>query len=112
TACWRTVEAGALSYGTGTPYLPLRRLLQAYFHVDDRDDPSAIRDKVTDRLLALDSRFAELVAPILALLDIPVEDAHWAALDPPQRRLQINHAPRRVLPRERQNQPVLLVLEH
>jgi class 3 adenylate cyclase/tetratricopeptide (TPR) repeat protein len=110
-ADWRILEAGALSYGTGTPYLPLRRLLQAYFHVDDRDDPSAIRDKVTDRLLALDSRFAELVAPILALLDIPVEDAHWAALDPPQRRLQINQATRRVLLRESENQPLLIVLE-
>jgi class 3 adenylate cyclase/tetratricopeptide (TPR) repeat protein len=110
-AGWRVLEASALSYATGTPYLPLRRLLQVYFQVDDRDDATTIREKVTDRLVALDPRFAEYAAPLLALLDIPVQDAHWAELDPPQRRVQIGEAVRRLLLRESQEQPLLVVLE-
>jgi class 3 adenylate cyclase/tetratricopeptide (TPR) repeat protein len=111
TQGWRVLEAGGLSYGSGTPYLPVRRLLQVYFHIDDQDDGAAIREKVTDRLLALDPRFAELAVPLLALLDMPIEDAQWAGLDPPQRRQQTNDAIRRLLLRESQSQPLLIVLE-
>ncbi len=108
---WRLLEAGALSYGSGTPYLPVRRLLQAYFEIKDRDDATEIRDKVADRLLALDPRLAELAVPLLSVLDIPNQDGQWAVLDPAQRRQQANDAVRRLLLRESENQPLLLVLE-
>ena len=111
TQGWRVLEASALSYGGGTPYLPLRRLLQGYFQIDDRDDAGRIREKVMGALLALDPRFAELAIPLLSLLDIPTPDAAWAALDPPQRRQQINDAIRRLLVRESEIQPLLVVLE-
>ena len=62
-------------------------------------------------LLALDPRFAELAIPLLSLLDIPTPDAAWAALDPPQRRQQTNDAIRRLLVRESEIQPLLVVLE-
>jgi class 3 adenylate cyclase/tetratricopeptide (TPR) repeat protein len=111
TAGWRVLECGALSYGSDTPYLPVRRLLRAYFQIDDGDETTGIREKVTDRLLALDPRFGELAVPILALLDMPVPDAQWAGLDPPQRRQQTNDAIKRLLYRESENQPLLIVLE-
>ena len=50
---WLLLEASATSYDRGTPYLPIIDLLKAYFQLDARDDLQTIRDKVTDRLLAL-----------------------------------------------------------
>ena len=48
----------------------------------------------------------------LALLDVPVEDPQWQALDPPQRRQRTLDALKRLLLRESQVQPLLLVFEN
>src|SRR6185436_13761967 len=48
---------------------------------------------------------------LLALLDVPVEDASWKALDPPQRRQRILEAVKLLLLRESREQPVLVVFE-
>ena len=47
----------------------------------------------------------------LALLDVPVDDAAWSALDPPQRRQRTLDAVKRLLLRESQVQPLLVVFE-
>src|SRR5205823_9852274 len=47
----------------------------------------------------------------LALLDVPVDDPAWDALDPPQRRQRTLDACKRLLLRESQRQPLLLVFE-
>ena len=49
---------------------------------------------------------------MLTLLDVPVEDAAWQALDPSQRRQQLLDAIKRLLIRESQIQPILLVAEN
>src|SRR6185295_12969717 len=46
---------------------------------------------------------------LLALLDVPVDDLGWARLDPPQRRRRTLEALTRLLLRESQVQPLLLV---
>ena len=48
---------------------------------------------------------------MLALLDLPVEDAAWQALDPPQRRRRTLDGLKALLVRESQRQPLALVLE-
>ena len=67
-----------------------------------RDDAHDAREKVTGRLLTLDRALASIVPPLLALLDLPVEDAAWAALDPPRRRRATLDALKRLLLRESQ----------
>ena len=52
-----------------------------------------------------------MLAPLLSLLDVPVEDVQWAALDPAQKRLRTLEACKRLLLREAQVQPVVLVFE-
>jgi hypothetical protein len=51
---WLILEAGAVSYGEATPYLPVVTLLRGYLQIGDRDEPRAIREKVTGKLLTLD----------------------------------------------------------
>ena len=86
-------------------------LLKGYFKIGDRDDHREMRDKVLGRVLGLDRALEPLLPPLLALLDVPVEDAAWIALDPPQRRQRTLDAVKRLLLRESQVQPLLVVFE-
>jgi tetratricopeptide (TPR) repeat protein len=108
---WLILESGSVSYGKGTPYLPVVELLKSYFRIQDRDGQREIRERVAGKLLALDRALEPLLTPLLALLDVPVDDAAWAALDPPQRRQRTLDAVKRMLLRESQVQPLLVLFE-
>jgi class 3 adenylate cyclase/tetratricopeptide (TPR) repeat protein len=108
---WLILESGSVSYGKATSYLPVIGLLQAYFKVHDREAHREVREKVTGKLLTLDRALEPTLSPLLALLDVPVGDPVWEALDPPQRRQRTLDAVRRLLLRESQVQPLLLIVE-
>jgi class 3 adenylate cyclase/tetratricopeptide (TPR) repeat protein len=108
---WLILEASSVSYGKATSYLPVIDLLRGYFKIGDRDDHRDMHDKVLGRVLGLDRALEFLLPPLLALLDVPVEDAAWQTLDPPQRRQRTLDAVKRLLLRESQVQPLLVVFE-
>src|SRR5205085_2665272 len=83
---WLVLESGSVSYGQATSYLPVIDLLKSYCGIESRDDPRRLREKLTGKLLTLDPALQPTLPAFLALLDLPVEDAAWDALDPPQRR--------------------------
>jgi predicted ATPase/class 3 adenylate cyclase len=105
------VETGSVSYGKGTSYLPVIDLLRAYFQIESRDDQRKIREKVTGKLLSLDRALEPALAPLFALLDVPVEDADWTRLDPSGRRQRTLEGVKRLLLRETQIQPLIVVFE-
>ncbi|TMA94135.1 MAG: zinc-ribbon domain-containing protein [Deltaproteobacteria bacterium] len=108
---WLILESGSVSYGKATPYLPVIDLLKVYFDIEDRDDPRKIREKLTGKLLTLDESFRPTLPAFLALLDVPVDEPAWETLDPPQRRQRTLDAIKRLLLRESQVQPLVLVFE-
>jgi class 3 adenylate cyclase/tetratricopeptide (TPR) repeat protein len=108
---WLILEAGSVSYGKATSYLPVIDLLKAYFKVHEREIHREIREKVTGKLLTLDESLKPALPALLTLLDVPVDDAHWQALDPPQRRQRTLDAVKQLLLRESQAQSVLVVFE-
>jgi class 3 adenylate cyclase/tetratricopeptide (TPR) repeat protein len=108
---WLILESGSVSYGKPTNYLPIIELLRAYFQIQHADDTRKIREKVTGRLLSLDRQLEPCVTPILWLLDVPMEDETWERLDPPQRRLRVLDGVKRLLLRESQIQPVMVLFE-
>ena len=63
------------------------------------------------KLLTLDRALEPALPAVLALLDVLDDDAAWQALDPPQRRQRTLDAVKRLLLRESQVQPLLLVFE-
>src|SRR5215813_11989722 len=75
TQDWLILEAGSVSYGKATSYLPVIDLLKAYFKVHERETHREIREKVTGKLLTLDRALEPALPALLALLDVPVEDA-------------------------------------
>ena len=108
---WLTLESGSVSYGKATAYLPVIDLLKGYFGIQERDDPRALRERVTGKLLTLDRALEPLRVPLLALLDVPVEDAAWDGLDRAQRRQRTLDAVKQLLLRESQVQPLLVLFE-
>jgi class 3 adenylate cyclase/tetratricopeptide (TPR) repeat protein len=108
---WLVLEASSVSYGKATSYLPVTDLLKGYFRLSDRDTYRDVQEKVTGKLLTLDRALEPTVPALLALLGVPVEDPRWQTLDPLHRRQRTLDAVRRILLRESQVQPLLVVFE-
>ena len=111
TPGWLVLESASVSYGKATPYFPVIDLLKRYSHVEEHDDTRTIRAKVTGQVLTLDAALQDAVPALLSLLDALPEDSPFVHLDPPQRRQRTLDALKRVLLRESQVQPLLLVFE-
>jgi DNA-binding winged helix-turn-helix (wHTH) protein/tetratricopeptide (TPR) repeat protein/class 3 adenylate cyclase len=109
---WYMLDTRAVSYDQAIPYGPVIHLLKDYFQLDEGDSAPVIRDQVTTQLLSLDAALTPLVPAILTLLDVPVEDPQWQALDPPQRRQQTFQAIKQLLLRASQRQPLFVVVEN
>ena len=112
TQGWLLLEAPSISYTKDTPYAPITTLLQAYFQIEPDDDVGVIRTKITARTLELDAQMHWAIPPFLALGNIPTEDPEWEALEPPERRRRIFAAVTRVVLREAEARPVLVVVEN
>jgi tetratricopeptide (TPR) repeat protein len=108
---WLVLESASVSYGKAMSYLPVIDLLTGYFKIQDRDDLREIREKVTGKLLTLDRALEPTLPALLALLDVPVDDAAWRTLDPGQRRQLTLDAVKRLLLREAHEQALLLIFE-
>ncbi len=111
TEGWLIVESGSVSYGMATAYLPVIDLLRAYFQIEPRDEARKIREKVTGKLLSLDRALEPSLPALLSLLDVPAEDPQWERLDPPERRQRTLDGVKRLLLRESQIQPLLVIFE-
>jgi class 3 adenylate cyclase/predicted ATPase len=111
TQGWRVLESASVSYGKATPYFPVIDLLKRYVHVEDADEQRTVRAKVTGQVLTLDETLQETVPALLWLLDALPDDSPFRTLEPAQRRQRTLEALKRVLLRESQVQPLLLVFE-
>ncbi|MCM3902513.1 MAG: AAA family ATPase, partial [Pyrinomonadaceae bacterium] len=130
---WLVLEGASVSYGKATPYLPLVEMLRRYFQIADREGSENIRDQVVMHIVELDGMLKDAIPPILSLLgalpdasNSPVADqrnsssglqdvaemiGRFNSMDPQQRRRYTLEAVKRVLIRESQRQPILVVFE-
>jgi hypothetical protein len=79
--------------------------------VEGRDDARTTRAKVTGQALTLDDALQPATPALLALLDAVPEDSPFLALDPSPRCQRTLDVLKRLLLRESQEQPLLLVCE-
>ena len=109
---WLIIECAAMSHGKAVSYLPVSDLLRTYFRIDDRDNERRIREKITGKILTLDESLRPTLPAFFQLLDLPAEDESWQSQDPAQRRQRTLDAVKRLLLRESQVQPLLLIFEN
>ena len=105
------LEAFAVSHGQASPYLPLIELLKTYFQMEPYDDERARRAKVMGQVLALDKSLEGTLPYLFSLLGIEDQDASLQQMDAQIRRQRTFEAVARLLVRESQNQPVVLIVE-
>ena len=111
TQDWLVLEAGSVSYGKATAYRPLIDLLKVYFQLEERDSARRIREKVAGKLVTLERSLESTLPAFLSILNVPFEDAEWSALHPTQRRHRTLTTCKRLVLRESQVQPLVLVFE-
>lgn len=107
---WLILQAGPVALGTVTSYQPIVSLLKGYFEIADENEPKQLREKI-ERKLARHPALQATLPAFLALLDAPVEDAQWQALDPRQRRKKTLEAVEQLLLSESDVQPLYLIFE-
>src|SRR5262245_3921461 len=124
---WLVLEGASVSYGKATPYFPLIEMLRRYVQIADGEGSDDIREHVVMHILELDNMLKDAIPPILSLLGALAEAsslAPWTqfkevvdaterylGMDPQQRRRYTFDALKRVLIRESQRQPLLIVFE-
>src|SRR3989454_4504636 len=101
----------AASYGKATPYLPVIDLLKTHFGIEPRNDADEVRERMTEKVLSLEPALAPALTALLALLDVPDDDAQWQELDPQQKRRRTLEAVELMLLPGSPRQLVVLVFE-
>jgi len=108
-AGWRILESGGTPYGKGVAYLPVIALIRRFLGLDEGAAASAVASALEAALgPAATPRF---LAPLLALLDAPTDDAAWTALEPAQRRQRTLDAVRYLLLDGNPTAPLCLIVE-
>jgi PAS domain S-box-containing protein len=130
---WLVLEGSSASFGKATPYFPLIEMLRGYFRIHHKDGKKEIQKRAVMQVTDLDSTLKPIIPPLLSLLsalpnknktlapgrrDLFSDDPElvsmvnrFNALDPQQRRRDILDAIKKVLIRESQRQPLVLVCE-
>jgi class 3 adenylate cyclase/tetratricopeptide (TPR) repeat protein/ribosomal protein L40E len=129
---WIVLEGTSVSYGKATPYFPLVEMLRRYLGIGPGEGTEEIQSRVGTHLLEVDSALKDTIPPVLSLLGaLPEEKTHsgqdgkqqtpppdigevisrFHSMDPQQRRRYTLDAVNRVLIRESQRQPLLVVFE-
>jgi DNA-binding winged helix-turn-helix (wHTH) protein len=83
---WRLLDCAAVPHGMATSYLSMIELLQRYLGIEAHDDVDVMRGKLRAGLGATGAGALAGLPALQSLLEVPVDDAAWGALDPGQRR--------------------------
>ena len=108
---WRVLESSSLSY-ENSAWAPVIELLRTYFELDDRHTAPEVAAKVSAKILALDRELGPATPAILSLLDALPVDHPWHALDPRERRRRVLDALTRLVVKESDQRPLVIVLEN
>lgn len=105
------LEGRCIHFGASMAYLPILDLLRSYFAVIEGESESIVRNKIKGKILQLDEKLCNALAPLEDILSLEVRDPTYLKLEPKQKRERVFEAIRDLLIRESQNKPVVLAVE-
>ena len=108
---WMVLEAFSVSHGKASAYLPVIDLLYNYFRIALEDDTRARREKVNGKIVTLEPALADTLPYLRGLLGLVEGDDPIAQMDGQVRKRRTLDAIRRILIREAQNQPLMVIFE-
>jgi len=108
---WGVLATATTFHDTHAAYRPIGNLLRSWLGVGERETQDEVAEKLAAHISGTRSTLAAHRPALLALLDLPVDDATWPALNPSQRRRATQDAIRAVLARESQLQPLVVLFE-
>jgi class 3 adenylate cyclase/tetratricopeptide (TPR) repeat protein len=108
---WLVLKTAAAAYERGTPYLAISNLLRSWIGIPEQALPAEASRRLYEALAALPTGSSIYVPALQWLLDLPVEDADWPALDATERRQRMRAALKDLCLCCAENQPLLLWFE-
>jgi predicted ATPase/class 3 adenylate cyclase len=107
----KVLEAYSVSHGKASAWLPVLELLRGYFGLQDANNATTRREKVSAALATLDPTLSDALPYLLALLGIQEGTDPLAQMDLRVKRRRTFEAIKRIVVRESLNQPTLVVFE-
>ena len=108
---WLVLKTAAAAYERGTPYLAISNLLRSWIGIPEQALPAEASRRLYEALAALPAGSSIYVPALQWLLDLPVEDADWPALDATERRQRMRATLKDLCLCCAENQPLLLWFE-
>jgi len=105
------LETSSVSHGQTSHGLPLIELLHTYFDIDAQDHEQQRREKITQKIAALDPQLAEVQPYILSLLNLYGADDPLLEIDESTRLSRTWEGLKRLFVRESLRQPLTLIFE-
>jgi class 3 adenylate cyclase/tetratricopeptide (TPR) repeat protein len=108
---WLVLKTAAAAYERGTPYLAISNLLRSWCGIPEQVSSADASRRLHEALATLPAGSSIYVPALQWLLDLPVEDADWLALDAAERRQRMRSTLKDLFLRCAENQPMLLWFE-
>ncbi len=104
-------RAAGVSHGGEVPLLPILALLRDYFGVSEGDSPIQTRERITDRLLALDPGFVDDLPLFFDFLEVPDPERPVPRLAAEVRMRRVSEVIRRITARRSEREMLILLFE-
>src|SRR5262245_9761284 len=108
---WSVLKTAAAAYERGTPYLAISNLGRSWCGIPEQATPAEATCRLHEALAALPAGSSIYIPALQWLLDLPVEDADWSALDATERRQRMRSTLKDLFLHCAENQPLLLWFE-
>jgi predicted ATPase len=108
---WRLLEANSVSHGKASAYLPVLEFLSQYFEISRDEDDHKRRERILDKVLALDRNLEDALPYLYLLYGFGDSGDSLAQMDPQIKRRRTLETIKRILLRESLNQPVMVIFE-
>ena len=105
------IEGRCVAFGRSIPFHPMIDLVRRKFGIEDGDDEQTVIAKIENGVLALAEDLRPILPYVRYLLGIDPDNQAVADMDPQERRGELFHALRRLVLREAERLPQVMVFE-